>query len=76
MNKYARVIRSCEDPTKTLTVDIYSVLAAFPTGSATIDHAVKKCLAPGQRGSKDRLTDLREAVESIQRAIRDEEAVG
>lgn len=50
-------------------VDVYDVLAAFTTNSAAIDHAVKKLLAPGQRGVKDRVTDLKEAVSSIQREI-------
>ena len=50
-------------------VDVYDVLAAFTTNSAAIDHAVKKLLAPGQRGVKDRVTDLKEAISSIQREI-------
>lgn len=50
-------------------VDVYDVLGAFKTNSVAIDHAVKKLLAPGQRGVKDRITDLNEAIESIQREI-------
>lgn len=50
-------------------VDVYDVLGAFPTESPAIDHAVKKLLAPGQRGVKDRITDLNEAIGSIQREI-------
>ena len=50
-------------------VDVYDVLGAFKTNSTAIDHAVKKLLAPGQRGVKDRITDLNEAIESIQREI-------
>lgn len=50
-------------------VDVYDVLGAFTTDSAAVDHAVKKLLAPGQRGHKDRITDLEEAVSSIQREI-------
>lgn len=34
-----------------------------------IAHAIKKLLVPGERGAKDKITDLKEAVESIQRAI-------
>lgn len=50
-------------------VDVYDVLSAFTTGSPAIDHAVKKLLAPGQRGVKDCTTDLNEAISSIQREI-------
>lgn len=50
-------------------VDVYDVLGVFKTDSAAIDHAVKKLLAPGHRGVKDRITDLNEAINSIQREI-------
>lgn len=50
-------------------IDVYWVLDRFNTGSAAIDHAVKKLLAPGQRGAKSRTKDLREAIASIERAI-------
>lgn len=56
-----------------VNVDVYDVLNAFKTGSAAIDHAVKKLLAPGQRGVKPRGQDLREAIASIERAIQIEE---
>ena len=32
-------------------------------------HAIKKLLQPGERGHKDKLTDLREALASVERAI-------
>lgn len=67
-NKYHRQITGM-DGTRT-TIDIYRVLHAFPTGLPEIDHAVKKLLAPGQRGAKDRITDLREAAQSIECAIK------
>jgi hypothetical protein len=50
-------------------VDVYDVLGAFTTGSPSVDHAVKKLLAPGQRGVKSRTTDLKEAISSIEREI-------
>lgn len=62
-NKYDREI------VPFLFVDVYDVLSAFPTESPAIDHAVKKLLAPGQRGVKNRTTDLEEAISSIQREI-------
>lgn len=54
---------------KAVTVDVYRVLDAFETGSAEIDHAVKKLLKPGLRGHKDELTDLYNAIESIEARI-------
>ncbi len=52
-------------------VDVYHLLDAFKTDSAAVDHAVKKCVAPGQRGVKDRIQDLEEARDSLNRAIED-----
>jgi hypothetical protein len=62
-NKY------CREILPGVWVDVYEVLNAFKTGDAAIDHAVKKLLAPGQRGAKDRLTDCNEAIQSINRSI-------
>lgn len=62
MNKYQRKIR-------TEIVDVYDVLRAFDVTCPALQHAAKKILAPGQRGHKDRLTDLKEALQSVQRAI-------
>lgn len=72
-NKYTRDMPTLDG--RTVPVDVYCVLAAFPTGSAAVDHAVKKELAPGQRGVKTRLQDLKEARASLDRAIQLEEAV-
>lgn len=71
-NKYTRNLQTLDG--RTVPVDIYCVLAAFPTGSAAVDHAIKKQLAPGQRGTKSRLQDLKEARASLDRAIELEEA--
>jgi hypothetical protein len=57
-------------------VDVYQVLDAFKTESSAVDHAVKKCLAPGKRGVKDRIQDLKEARKSLDRAIEDAELWG
>ena len=65
-NKYHRTIYGlCGTPAK---VDVYRVSDAFPTGSASIDHAVKKILCAGLRGHKDKLTDIDNAIESLQAA--------
>lgn len=62
MSKYTRRIRG-------ETVDVYDVLRAFDVRCPAVQHAVKKLLMPGQRGTKDRVTDLREAAHSVGRAI-------
>ena len=48
--------------------DVYDVLTAFGVTCPAVAHAVKKLLCAGQRGHKDRLTDLREAMTAIARA--------
>ena len=50
-------------------VDVYDVLMAFNVTNPTTQHAIKKLLMPGNRGHKDKLTDLKEAHQSIARAI-------
>ena len=62
MSKYTRTIKGVE-------IDIYDILDAYQTGSAAVDHAIKKLLCPGTRGAKSRLQDLAEARGSIDRAI-------
>ncbi|MCF6207605.1 MAG: hypothetical protein L3J47_12070 [Sulfurovum sp.] len=61
-NKYQR---EC----KGITIDVYDVLVAFNVTNPATAHAIKKLLMPGVRGHKDKLTDLKEAKESIVRAI-------
>ena len=46
--------------------DVYDVLEAFEVTSHRIGHAIKKLLCAGQRGHKDLLQDLQEAIQSIQ----------
>ena len=50
-------------------IDIYSVLVAYNVTNPAIAHAIKKLLCAGQRGVKDNINDLNEAVTSIERAI-------
>ena len=63
MNKYAREIKPG------VFVDVYDVLKAFNVTCPAMAHAVKKALAPGQRGHKDTLQDMREVIQSVERAI-------
>jgi hypothetical protein len=55
-------------------VDVYAVCRMFGVTSAPVSHAIKKLLCPGQRGAKDRLTDIREAAKTLQREIELEDA--
>lgn len=50
-------------------VDVYDVIEAFDVCCPATQHAIKKLLAAGERGHKDTVTDLREAIASIERAI-------
>ena len=80
--KYHRLIwgRNADGEAVQVWVDVYNSLESFKfnqdgtplpyqPGDVAIDHAVKKLLCPGQRGSKGRLQDLTEALISVQRAI-------
>jgi len=62
-NKYQREIKPG------VSVDVYDVLKAFKVTCPAMTHAIKKCLAPGQRGVKDSIQDKQEAIASIQRSI-------
>ena len=48
-------------------VDVYRVLVMFEVTDPCIQHAVKKLLAAGNRGSKDVAKDVAEAIESLRR---------
>ncbi|MFZ6655868.1 hypothetical protein [Undibacterium sp. TJN19] len=61
-NKYQRQVKGT-------LVDVYDVLKAWDVRNPAIQHAIKKLLQPGQRGHKDAIQDLREAGQSIERAI-------
>ncbi len=62
-SKYHREIKD------NVWVDVYDVLVAFDVDNPAIQHALKKMLAPGQRGVKDTITDIKEAIISLTRAI-------
>lgn len=61
-NKYVRIIHGVE-------VDVYDILKAFEVTCPATQHAIKKLLMPGQRGSKNKLQDLKEAKQAIKQAI-------
>jgi uncharacterized Zn finger protein (UPF0148 family) len=71
-NPYARNILSCiPGDDRTLPIDVYSIGKAYPMEDAVF-HAVKKCILAGlRRGDKDYSTDIREAMQSLQRELDD-----
>ena len=68
-NKYSREIK------KDVFVDVYDVLSAFNVTCPALAHAVKKCLAAGQRGVKSTTQGKKEAIESLHRSIELEQNV-
>jgi hypothetical protein len=71
VNKYQRNIKGRDaysgEKCETI-IDVYDVLKAFDITCPATAHAIKKLLAAGERGHKDKQTDLDEAIQSIQRA--------
>ncbi len=57
-----------------VVVDVYDVIMAWAVTNPAIQHAIKKLLQPGERGHKTRAQDLKEAMQSLQRAIELESA--
>lgn len=51
------------------TVDVYRILRVFGVTDPCIQHATKKLLVAGGRGVKDIRKDIREAIDSLERAI-------
>ena len=51
-------------------IDVYDVLVMYNVRCPAIQHAIKKLLMPGERGSKSKLTDLKESKQAIKRAIK------
>lgn len=62
MSKYIRKIKGIE-------VDVYDVLKAWNVTNPALQHLIKKALQPGERGHKDRETDLTDILASAHRAI-------
>lgn len=54
-------------------VDVYWVLKAWDVTDPCVQHAIKKLMAAGMRGAKDKMKDLKEARDSITRALELEE---
>ena len=59
-------------------IDIYSVLELFEVTNPCIQHAVKKLLCAGKRGSKDFNKDIQESIDTLlrlQEMTKDNESV-
>ncbi len=73
-NKYERILSNYKGDK--ITVDVYDVLIGFNVTCPIMSHAAKKVLAAGERGHKDKLTDLYDIKASIERAIEVELLLG
>lgn len=60
-------------PCKGVTIDVYDVLVAFNVTNPALQHLIKKALAVGERGHKDKNEDLNDILASAKRAIELEE---
>ena len=52
-----------------VTMDVYQVLKMFNVDDPAIQHAVKKLLAAGERGYKNKKKDIEEAIDTLHRAL-------
>lgn len=50
-------------------IDVYRILDLYGVTHPALQHAVKKLLCAGKRGTKDYRRDLCEAMDSIDRAL-------
>ena len=48
-------------------VDVYRVLELFEVADPCLQHAIKKLLCAGARGSKDEQQDVQEAIDTLER---------
>ena len=49
-------------------IDIYAILHLWDVPH-NLGHAIKKLLAPGERGTKDRIKDIKEARDTLNREL-------
>ena len=50
-------------------VDVYRVIELFDVKDHAIGHAIKKLLCSGERGAKDKIQDVQEAISSLLRYL-------
>lgn len=72
-NKYHRLIYGLKkyEQAKCIYIDVYSVLSAYDVTSPGLQHCIKKLLCAGIRDKGNRLQDLQEARDALDRAIED-----
>lgn len=58
-----------KDVSKLQTVDVYRVLELFGVTDPCLQHAAKKILVAGGRGSKDIKKDIQEAIDTLNRRL-------
>lgn len=56
-----------KDVSRLTSIDVYRVLDLFAVTDPCIQHAVKKLLCAGVRGSKPMATDIQEAIDTLER---------
>lgn len=56
-----------KDVSRLASIDIYRVLDLFAVTDPCVQHAVKKLLCAGVRGSKPMATDIQEAIDTLER---------
>lgn len=64
-NKYERQVIGLNG--ETAIIDVYRTLSAFNVTDPALQHAIKKLLCMGLRGHKDTITDLDDALDSLQK---------
>lgn len=71
MSKYDRTIIGKDATGKpvAVTVDVYRVLDAFDVTDPALQHLAKKALCAGLRGHKDLGQDLKDILQSAQKAL-------
>lgn len=50
-------------------LDVYRVLDLYQVSNHAVAHAIKKLLCSGERGAKNEIVDIEEAIKSLYRAI-------
>lgn len=58
-----------KDVSKLDVIDVYRVLKLWNVTDPTVQHAIKKLLASGERGYKDEGQDIKEAIDSLVRGL-------
>lgn len=66
MNEYKHYQKNVEH---LKSVDVYRVLVLFGVTNPCLQHAIKKLLCAGNRGVKDELKDVQEAIASLLRYL-------